>query len=124
MADTYAVVQKRRATSGPRSESGACSTEGALLYSHVTPGTRWPQAPTEEGAQLGGGELTGRGEGLGRAAPISFWGPPLLDPLPQADLATTWLLSTCWSRPEVSQAKPQGPRWVRFSGSHLAWAEV
>ncbi|KAK1342241.1 hypothetical protein QTO34_017001 [Cnephaeus nilssonii] len=54
MADTYAVVQKRRATSGPRSESGACSTEGALLYSHVTPGTRWPQAPTEEGAQLGG----------------------------------------------------------------------
>lgn len=61
MAHTYAVVQKRRATSGPASESGACSTEGAPLYSHVTPGGRWPQAPTEEGAQLGGGELTGQG---------------------------------------------------------------
>lgn len=56
MADTYAVVQKPRATSGPRSGSGLCSTERAPLYSPVTPGARWPQAPVEETqeALLGG----------------------------------------------------------------------
>lgn len=95
MADTYAVVQKRRATSGPRSGSGACSTEGAPLYSHVTPGTRWPQAPTEEGAQLGGGELTGRWKGWGGPAPSPSGDPHSWILCPRQ----IWLLVTTRSVP-------------------------
>ncbi|KAM7116948.1 tyrosine-protein phosphatase non-receptor type 18-like [Molossus nigricans] len=66
MADTYAVVQKRRATSGsgPRSpmcstegaRSPMCSTEGAPIYSQVMSQARRPQARAEEtqGALPGG----------------------------------------------------------------------
>lgn len=125
MADTYAVVQKRKATSGPRSESGACSIEGTSLYSHVTPGARWPQAPTEEGAQLGGGELTGQGKGWGRPHPSPSGDPHCWTLCPRQ----IWLSSGGCSfaghdQPEVSQAKPLGPHWVHFSGSHLIWAKV
>ncbi|XP_015426434.1 PREDICTED: tyrosine-protein phosphatase non-receptor type 18 [Myotis davidii] len=120
MADTYAVVQKRRATSGPGSGSGACSTEGAPLYSHVTPGTRWLQAPREEEAQLGGGELTGWGRGWGGPAPFPSGDHHSWTLCPRQ----IWPPPGCWSRPEVSQAKPQGLHWVCFSGSHLTYEDV
>lgn len=71
MADTYAVVQKRKAPPSTRSEAAASSPEGGPVYSQVMTRARRPQAPAEDaqGALLGRGELEGRAGGWGGPDP-------------------------------------------------------
>ncbi|XP_036913597.1 tyrosine-protein phosphatase non-receptor type 18 [Sturnira hondurensis] len=55
MADTYAVVQKRKAPPSTRTEAAVPSPEGGPVYSQVMTRARRPQTPAEDaqGALLG-----------------------------------------------------------------------
>ncbi|XP_033035814.1 tyrosine-protein phosphatase non-receptor type 18-like isoform X3 [Trachypithecus francoisi] len=117
MADTYAVVQKRRAPAGagPGTETGpgARSAEEVPLYSQVTPRAQRPGAHAEDVR----GTVPGRGES--RLAPsegiILLWSAgPWRPRRPPAPMLT-------WPRPDAdvaaSLARPGSAPWRSGSRS-------